>query len=104
MVLFLSIFHSLNTNDVVVCFLRQIQELCKMPAAKDISLISGYLTFQAQDNHQIISFSSLDNNIEEPNKVFSIRLVCSKGLTDIPSMDDTSIVTGASNFCFPFTI
>lgn len=68
-----------------------------MPSVKDISPVSGYLTFQSQDDRQNISLASLDNNIEEQNKVFSIRLVSSKGLADIPSVDDTSIVTGAFN-------
>ena len=65
-----------------------------MPSAKDVTPISGYLTFGSTDNSQILSISSIDNTIPEPNKVFTVRLICSRGLSVILTQGDVSILTG----------
>jgi len=62
---------------------RQKQELYRTPAAKDVTPISGYLNFTDGVDRQPITIKSMDNSLPQPNRLFSVRLVSSVGLTPV---------------------
>jgi len=62
---------------------RQKQELYETPAAKDVTPISGYINFPYGVDRQPITVTSVDNSLPQPNRLFSVRLVSSVGLTPV---------------------
>jgi len=69
---------------------RQKQELYEAPAAKDLTPVSGYINFTPGMLHQAITIRSIDNSLPQPNRLFTVRLVASSGLTPV---DDTRLAT-----------
>jgi len=72
---------TMTVNCVYGC--RQKQELYSVAAARDIAPVSGYLNFSYGIDHQLITLTSIDNNLPQPNRLFSVRLVASTGHTPV---------------------
>jgi len=52
-------------------------------AASDVTPISGYLNFSNGINRQLITITSIDNSLPQPDRMFSVRLVSSSGWTPV---------------------
>jgi len=74
---------SFKRNVIFVYHCRQKQELYWTPASKDVTPMSGYLNFTYGLDRQFITIASVDNNLPQPNRLFSVRLVASTGLTPV---------------------
>ena len=61
---------------------------------KDVEPISGYLTYKEGERNQYITVQSIDDNEEESNDVFSVKLISAKGGARVSDQDDAGILTG----------
>ena len=75
------------------CF-SEIKELYESPSMKDVEPISGYLSFPAGTSLAYIPISSIDDNEEEADDVFSVRLISAKGGARVSENDAAAILTG----------
>ena len=78
---------------VSLCF-SEIKELYESPSMKDVEPISGYLSFPAGTSLAYIPISSIDDNEEEADDVFSVRLISAKGGARVSENDAAAILTG----------
>ena len=68
-----------GTVKLSLFFPSEIEELSKMPSSADLSPVSGYVTFPANVSQQNITLFTVDDNEEEANEAFAIRLIAAKG-------------------------
>ena len=66
------------------------------PSKLDLELISGYLMFPAGVTTQTLVLSSLDDQEEEAEEVFSVRLISASGGARVAHTYNMAIVTGNS--------
>jgi len=57
--------------------------LYQTPVAKDVTPVSGYVRFTPGTVHQAITISTIDNSLPQPDRLFTVRLVSSSGLTPV---------------------
>ena len=76
------------------CFVREIRELFDSPSRLDISPISGYLHFPEGESKGEILIQSKDDDEEEANEVFAVKMVATTGAR-IHEDRGAAILTGA---------
>ncbi|XP_033109462.1 adhesion G-protein coupled receptor V1-like [Anneissia japonica] len=73
--------------------MNEISEIWNNPATKDVTPISGYVTFNSGESVQQIRISSIQDTEEEGNEVFTVNLLTVNGGARLDSDDTTAILT-----------
>lgn len=81
-------------HNFCTCISSEILELASIPSAVDIEPVSGVLVFVESVQSRDIIISSIDDVEEEPNDVFTVKLITVTGGARISSQDDGALLTG----------
>lgn len=73
---------------------REIEELSRTPAKKDVKPISGYLTFEPGITSHVLQIQSVQDQEDEGNEVFAVKLLSGRGGARITRADGIGKVTG----------
>lgn len=86
----------LQSYDLYPCTHRysEILELYRMPAQLDITPISGYIIYTIANREGYIDLQSVQDNEEESDEVFTVRLLAAKGGATLSLTDNLASVTG----------
>ena len=76
-------------------FYREIRELYTTPSVEDVRPISGYVTFQEDERTAELTVHSLDDQEEEADDVFAVKLLSAKGGARVADNDAAAILKGS---------
>ena len=71
-----------------------MRELYDTPSSRDLSPISGYVTFTDGELRQDIVITAVDDHEEEANDVFSVKLISAMGGATVSLDQATATLTG----------
>lgn len=75
------------------CF-SEMAELAADPSRRDVTPISGILSYEEGQSLQSLSVSSVQDVEAETNEVFSVKLIASKGGASVSSQSSLAKLTG----------
>ncbi|XP_071965307.1 adhesion G-protein coupled receptor V1-like isoform X2 [Antedon mediterranea] len=73
--------------------LNEISEIWNSPATKDVTPISGYVTFNPDESIQNFNITSTQDTEEEGNEVFTVILLTVNGGARLDLEDNTAVLT-----------
>ena len=79
---------------------REVGELFETPARKDVRPTSGYLRYQEGERDHTLTVFSVDDNEEEANELFAVRLISARGGARVSDTDGTAVLTGGRDTAF----
>lgn len=79
------------------CCFSEINEIYHTPAQLDVTPISGYLIYLEGNREKNLTLTSLQDQEEESEEVFSVRLLGAKNGGTLSETDHTAILTSQWN-------